>query len=157
VAVILRRKSERPNRLEPGGDLRHRFNELRLYVDALPRRRAGAHSEFGDPGRVPIYWTTDQSSAATRCKTSPQNARRVRSAACVRPLRMRFLGFLAAPGAHLKRVLSSYFDYYHTARTHLSLDSNAPEPSQVEPPDDGPVRAIPQVGGLHHRYTRRAA
>jgi len=56
--------------------------------------------------------------------------------------------------AHLKRILTSYFDYYHHARTHLSLDRNSPVPREVEPPDDGDVIGIPQVGGLHHRYTR---
>jgi transposase InsO family protein len=58
---------------------------------------------------------------------------------------------------HLRRILSGYFDYYHTARCHLSLDRNAPEPRGIEPPELGPVRAIPMVGGLHHRYTRLAA
>ena len=28
---------------------------------------------------------------------------------------------------------------------------------EAEPPDEGDVISIPQVGGLHHRYTRRAA
>jgi transposase InsO family protein len=59
--------------------------------------------------------------------------------------------------AHLKRILTAYFDYYHDSRTHLSLDRNAPNPREPEPPERGPVRAIPQVGGLHHRYTRHAA
>lgn len=59
--------------------------------------------------------------------------------------------------SHLKRILSSYFDYYHGSRTHMSLARNSPLPRDVEPPDRGPVVAIPQVGGLHHRYTRRAA
>jgi putative transposase len=58
--------------------------------------------------------------------------------------------------AHLKRVLGSYFSYYHTARTHRSLDDNAPCPRAVEPPGRGRVVAIPQVCGLHHRYTRVA-
>jgi len=58
---------------------------------------------------------------------------------------------------HLSRILSRYFEYYHTARCHLSLDRNAPEPREVEPPELGPVRSIPMVGGLHHRYTRHAA
>jgi hypothetical protein len=57
---------------------------------------------------------------------------------------------------HLRRLLTSYFTYYHEARTHLSLDRNAPIPRKVEPPSRGPVIAIPQVGGLHHRYTRAA-
>jgi putative transposase len=58
---------------------------------------------------------------------------------------------------HLKRLMSAYFVYYHESRTHLSLDRNAPMPRKVEPPDRGRVIAIPQVGGLHHRYSRRAA
>jgi putative transposase len=59
--------------------------------------------------------------------------------------------------AHLKRILSTYFDYYHPSRIHQSLDRNAPVPRQVEPPDSGEVIAVPQVGGLHHRYMRSAA
>ena len=58
---------------------------------------------------------------------------------------------------HLYRILADYFDYYHNSRPHLSLDRNSPTPRPVEPPSDGQVVAIPQVGGLHHRYTRRAA
>lgn len=58
--------------------------------------------------------------------------------------------------AHLIRILTSYFEYYHHSRTHLSLDRNAPIPREVEPPDRGEVVAIPQVGGLHHRYARAA-
>jgi transposase InsO family protein len=57
---------------------------------------------------------------------------------------------------HLRRILTSFFAYYHEARTHLSLDRNAPVPREVEPPTMGKVIAIPQVGGLHHRYTRAA-
>ena len=58
---------------------------------------------------------------------------------------------------HLHRVLTSYFEYYHEARPHLSLDRNAPLPREIEPPSEGEVISIPQVGGLHHRYTRSAA
>ena len=57
---------------------------------------------------------------------------------------------------HLKRILSAYFDYYHNCRTHLSLERNSPVPRGVEPPSRGAVISIPQVGGLHHRYTRAA-
>ena len=59
--------------------------------------------------------------------------------------------------AHLFRILTRYFDYYHNSRPHLSLARNSPTPRGVEPPSAGQVVAIPQVGGLHHRYTRRAA
>jgi hypothetical protein len=38
----------------------------------------------------------------------------------------------------------------------VSLERNAPEPRDIEPPEKGRVVAIPLVGGLHHRYTRAA-
>jgi putative transposase len=58
---------------------------------------------------------------------------------------------------HLRRVLSSYVDYYHLTRTHLSLDKDCRHARCVQPPRSGRVIAIPQVGGLHHRYQRSAA
>ena len=58
---------------------------------------------------------------------------------------------------HLRRRLRSYLSYYHVSRTHLALEKDAPEPRAVEPPGHGQVVALPQVGGLHHRYVRRAA
>lgn len=57
----------------------------------------------------------------------------------------------------LRRTLASYFDYYHRSRTHLSLGKDTPEPRPIQPPEIGPVVSMPQVGGLHHRYERRAA
>ncbi|MCH7597397.1 MAG: transposase [Planctomycetes bacterium] len=57
---------------------------------------------------------------------------------------------------HLRRILRSYFAYYHESRTHLSLNRNSPVKREVEPPHLGRVVAIPQVGGLHHRYSRAA-
>ena len=58
---------------------------------------------------------------------------------------------------HLRRILHSYFEYYHRWRTHLSLAKDAPLPRPTQPPEMGEVIEIPQVGGLHHRYERRAA
>lgn len=58
---------------------------------------------------------------------------------------------------HLKRLLSDFFRYYHKSRTHLSLDMDCPEPREIQPPEMGEVVAFPEVGGLHHRYERRAA
>jgi hypothetical protein len=43
------------------------------------------------------------------------------------------------------------------ARTHLSLAKDAPDGRPIEPPGLGPIIPIPEVGGLHHRYVRRAA
>ena len=58
---------------------------------------------------------------------------------------------------HLGRVLSSYLDYYHRSRTHLALDKDCPYARPIQPPALGNIIAIPQVGGLHHRYQRLAA
>ncbi len=57
---------------------------------------------------------------------------------------------------HLRRILKSYFQYYHNSQPHLSLDRNSPTPRGVEPPSQGEVISIRQVGGLHHRYSRAA-
>ena len=59
--------------------------------------------------------------------------------------------------APLRRALCSYFGYYHKSRTHLSLRKDSPEPRPIQPVEMGRVVAVPQVGGLHHRYERRAA
>ncbi|MBW2704004.1 MAG: transposase [Deltaproteobacteria bacterium] len=61
-------------------------------------------------------------------------------------------------GRHLKRILREYLDdYYHCARTHLSLGRDSPIPRMVEPPEMGEIIESPILGGLHHVYTRRAA
>ena len=59
--------------------------------------------------------------------------------------------------ASLYRQLKSFLGYYHETRTHLSLGKDTPEPRPVQAPELGAVVAIPQVGGLHDRYERRAA
>jgi len=59
--------------------------------------------------------------------------------------------------ASLRRTLAGYFQYYHGARTHLALEKDSPQPRAIQPPEMGRVVAVPQVGGLHHRYERRAA
>jgi putative transposase len=48
-------------------------------------------------------------------------------------------------------------EYYHGSRTHLALGKDAPELRKRESVDGGKVVALPMVGGLHHRYARRAA
>ena len=59
--------------------------------------------------------------------------------------------------ASLYRHVKSFVGYYHESRTHLSLAKDAPEPRPVQAPQIGRIVVIPQVGGLHHRYERRAA
>jgi transposase InsO family protein len=58
---------------------------------------------------------------------------------------------------HLKRTLTSYFDYYHRWRTHLSLDMDAPEHRPVQPSELGEVLEFSDIGGLQRHYERRAA
>jgi putative transposase len=55
----------------------------------------------------------------------------------------------------LRRALASYIRYYHRSRLHLSLDKDSPDPRPVQ--SVGEIVAIPEVGGLHHRYERRVA
>jgi putative transposase len=57
----------------------------------------------------------------------------------------------------LSRILTRYLAYYHHSRTHLSLAKDSPAPRPISPTTLGPVVASPEVGGLHHRYDRRAA
>jgi putative transposase len=57
----------------------------------------------------------------------------------------------------LRRVLNAYVDYYLHSRTHLALEKDAPVSRPVASLADGGIMAIAQVGGLHHRYERRAA
>ena len=56
----------------------------------------------------------------------------------------------------LRRILKKYFRYYNNFGPHQSLDQNSPIPRSVESGKKGPVIAIPEVGGLRHRYQRAA-
>jgi putative transposase len=57
----------------------------------------------------------------------------------------------------LQRHLQNFITYYHGTRTHLGLHKDSPEPRPIQPPEAGRIIAIPVLGGLHHRYERRAA
>ena len=57
----------------------------------------------------------------------------------------------------LHRRIARHRTCYHEARIHLSLRKDAPEPRAVPPPSMGKIVELPEVGGLHHRYVRRAA
>jgi transposase InsO family protein len=58
---------------------------------------------------------------------------------------------------HLRRLMPSYAAYDHRSRTHLALGKDTPAARPVEPSGTGRVVALPEVGGLHHRYERHAA
>jgi transposase InsO family protein len=53
---------------------------------------------------------------------------------------------------HLRHVLRSYMRYHNEARTHLSLNKDAPIPREVQ--GVGRIFAKPHLGGLHHQYVR---
>jgi len=78
----------------------------------------------------------------------------------------RFIGFarrecvdhvIVFSATGLQRLMNLYCAYYEQSRTHLALNKDAPIHRAIAEPDDGHVVAIPQVGGLHHRYGRQAA
>jgi len=58
---------------------------------------------------------------------------------------------------HARRLLGEFRDWYNQDRVHLALGKDAPDHRSVESPELGKVVALPRVGGLHHRYSRRAA
>ena len=53
---------------------------------------------------------------------------------------------------HLRHLLLSYMKYYNGARTHLSLEKDAPVSRAVE--RAGQILCRPILGGLHHQYVR---
>jgi putative transposase len=57
----------------------------------------------------------------------------------------------------LHPALASYLSYSTSWRTHLSLGKDAPQFRRTQPPAEGKVVEIREVGGLHHHYERRAA
>jgi len=59
--------------------------------------------------------------------------------------------------AGVRKLMTLYGSYYEKALTHLALGKDSPIPCPVMPPGEGDIVAIPEVGGLHHRYERRAA
>jgi Integrase core domain len=53
---------------------------------------------------------------------------------------------------HLRHLLRSYATYYNAARTHLSVNKDAPMPRTVHAV--GRIVPTPLLGGLHHLYVR---
>jgi transposase InsO family protein len=53
---------------------------------------------------------------------------------------------------HLRQLLLLYMTYHNEARTHLSLNKDAPVPREVQ--GVGRIFAKPHLGGLHHQYSR---
>ena len=53
---------------------------------------------------------------------------------------------------HLRQILLSYMPYYNGARTHLSLNKDAPVARAIQAA--GRILPAPILGGLHHHYVR---
>ena len=51
---------------------------------------------------------------------------------------------------HLRYLLRSYANYYNQARTHLSLNKDAPVSRAIQ--TVGHILPLPILGGLHHQY-----
>src|SRR5262249_24543230 len=64
---------------------------------------------------------------------------------------------IVANARGLTRALGAYIDYYLKARTHLALAKDTPVSRPIARLADGAIVSIPDVGGLQHRYERRAA
>ena len=65
--------------------------------------------------------------------------------------------FFIIAASQLYRHLRTFVDYYHRNRVHLAWEKDTPEPRPIQPPESGRIVSIPVLGGLHHRYERRAA
>lgn len=57
---------------------------------------------------------------------------------------------------HLKCILASYVDYYHSVRTHVSLAKDMPECRPIKSSEPGKVTELNCVGRLHPQYVRMA-
>jgi transposase InsO family protein len=53
---------------------------------------------------------------------------------------------------HLRRALKSYAEYYNSARTHRSLNKDAPVTRPIQ--RIGSIKSHVVLGGLHHQYIR---
>lgn len=59
---------------------------------------------------------------------------------------------------HLSRVLRGYTAYFNQARPHQGIGQQIPDPPATLRAEarDGPILAVPILGGLHHDYRRVA-
>jgi len=58
---------------------------------------------------------------------------------------------------YLRKILVSYFRYYHRWRVHQPLEMDCLERRPAHPRNQGRIIEIAELGGLHHHYERVAA
>ena len=74
--------------------------------------------------------------------------------------RREFLDYVIALNeGHLRRLIRQYASYHHEDRIHDSLEKDTPNRRAIDtkPSTAAVVISLPRLGGLHHRYSWRAA
>jgi hypothetical protein len=128
------------------------FNVLFVFVVLTHDRRRVLH--FNVTGSPTANWTAQQIAEAFPWETAPRYLLRDRDSIYGQEFTERVV---VLNENHLRQLVRRYLSYYHGFRTHLSLEKDTPDMRPVEPPNQGNIVEIPMVGGLHHRYARRAA
>jgi len=122
----------------------------------------------GDPGalasvrlspllalEIPLSWPAAERRGSAR--TDPADERGKSAVGCAahpwRAAQTRLRRRTVERGeTHLRWMLQEYARYYNTARTHRSLDHDAPVSRPVQ--QIGRIASHAMVGGLHHQYIR---
>ncbi len=79
------------------------------------------------------------------------------AASTMLPVLLAVLASFRSPFRGRAALQAELFALRHRTRTHLALQKDAPDPRVAHQRELGEVTALPEVGGLHHRYERRAA
>ena len=146
------------------------FRLLFVFVVLGHERRRVIHFNFNVTAHPTAEWTAQQITEAFPWDTSPRmgitEVLTAPRSPWQNPYAERLIGsvsreclnhFMVFNEQSLRRILNRYFDYYQRSRTHLALAKDSPESRTTQPPGFGKVVALPILGGLHHRYDRRAA
>jgi hypothetical protein len=118
-----------------------------LVVLAHHRRRVAHYNVTEHPTAL---WTAQQIVNAFPDDSAPSYLLRDRDQVYGQQFRHR------VKGMQIEEVLTAPHSPWQ-ARTHLALDKDTPDPRPIELPAAGRIVEVPEVGGLHHRYLRRAA
>ena len=111
-----------------------RFQVLYVFLVLAHDRRRILH--FGVTAHPTAEWTAQQLRDAFPWDTAPRS-----------PWQR----------AYVERVIGTIRRECLNHLIVLNVGNDSPQSRAVQPPELGRIVAIPQVGGLHHRYERRAA